>query len=110
MPLVKERGTHPKVRLLDLLKHMAQVDETTIGRGFKYADGANHLQATLGGGPSAKCLVDDDSVRPKFPGQCDSGGFTGVKPFDAFDGIGGLDPEPGRWCRDESSNCLETLR
>jgi len=85
MPLVKERGTHPKVRLLDLLKRMAQVDETTIGRGFKYADGANHLQATLGGGPSAKCLVDDDSVRPKFPGQCDSGGFTGVKPLDAFD-------------------------
>ncbi len=78
MPLVQEPGTHPKVRLFDLLECIAQVDETTRGRRFKYANGANHLQAALGGGSSAKGLVDDDSVRPNLPAQCDSGGFTGV--------------------------------
>jgi hypothetical protein len=49
MPLVKERGAHPKVRLLDLLERMAQVDETTIGRRFKYANGAASSDSTWGG-------------------------------------------------------------
>jgi hypothetical protein len=41
-PLLKKRGAHPRVRPLDLLESIMQVDETTIGRHAEHANGANY--------------------------------------------------------------------